>query len=40
MVIDVYLFNRYSNELLEGYNRVNSIKNIYKIIKKKEKNKD
>ena len=40
MGIDVYLFNRYSNELLEGYNRVNSIKDIYKIIKKKEKNKD
>lgn len=37
--IDVYLFNRYSNELLDGFKRVNSIKEIYKIIKKKEKNK-
>lgn len=36
---DVYLFNRYSNQLLEGFKRVNSIKEIYKIIKKKEKNK-
>ena len=37
--IDVYLFTRYSNELLDNFKRVNSIKEIYKIIKKKEKNK-
>ena len=37
--IDVYLFSRYSNELLDGYKRVKSIKQIYKIVKKKEKNK-
>ena len=37
--IDVYLFTKYANELLEDYKRVNSIKEIYKIIKNKEKNK-
>ena len=33
--IDVYLLTKYANELLEDYKRVNSIKEIYKIIKNK-----
>jgi len=37
--VEVYLFTKYSNELLDGYKRINSIKEIYKIIKNKEKNK-